>query len=242
MIEKSKVLVVVPALNEADTIAQVVRDVQLSGYTVVVVDDGSSDETALIARSNGASVVSLVFNLGVGGALRCGFRYAVENGYSAIIQCDADGQHLPQHLDDLLNAVNRTGADMIVGSRFGATNNTLEPNVARRFAMWWLAKVAQHATKYPITDSTSGFRIITQPLLCELASSLPTYYLGDTFEVVIVAGRAGYRVEEIGVAMAPRLSGRSSATPARAMVLIAKSLTTVLLGLHFRIQKKSTAK
>jgi hypothetical protein len=103
--------------------------------------------------------------------------------------------------------------------------------------MWWLARVARYATKHPITDSTSGFWIIRQPLLGELAQYLPPYYLGDTFETVVVAGRAGYNVQEIGVAMAPRLSGTSSASSGRAIVLFAKSLSTVLRGLHFRIRR-----
>ena len=103
--------------------------------------------------------------------------------------------------------------------------------------MWALSKVAQHAAKHSITDSTSGFRLIQQPLLGELASLLPAYYLGDTFETVVVAGRAGYRVEEIGVAMAPRKHGASSSGNFRSIVLVGKVLTTVLLGIHFRLRR-----
>ena len=237
MLQKADVLVVVPAFNEAASIAQVLRDIQSNGFDALVVDDGSSDSTAVIARESQASVVSLPLNSGVGGALRCGFRYAVENGYSAIIQCDADGQHLSQHLDDLLQASNASAAHMVIGSRFRSAQNTLDPSTTRRFAMWWLARVARFATGHPITDSTSGFRIIRQPLLGEFAQHLPPYYLGDTFEALVVAGRFGYTVEEIGVAMAPRASGSSSASSGRAIVLIGKSLATVLLGLHFRIRR-----
>ena len=237
MLQVSEVLVVVPAFNEVKSIGQVVNQVVTLGFQTLVVDDGSIDQTADVARQYGAHVVSLPLNSGVGGALRCGFRYAVENGFAAVIQCDADGQHLPNHLSDLVDAANRTNAHMMIGSRFGSENTTHNPTLLRRFAMSVLSKFAQHATKHKITDSTSGFRLIRQPLLGELAVQLPAYYLGDTFETVVVAGRAGYHIEEIGVAMAPREFGNSSSGDVRSILLIGKVLTTVLLGLHFRLRR-----
>jgi glycosyltransferase involved in cell wall biosynthesis len=237
MLQASEVLVVIPAFNEVKSIGQVVNQVVTFGFQTLVVDDGSIDQTADVARQHGAHVVSLPLNSGVGGALRCGFRYAVENGFAAVIQCDADGQHLPNHLIDLVDAANRTNAHMMIGSRFGSENTTHDPTLLRRFAMSVLSKVAQHATKHKITDSTSGFRLIQQPLLGELAVQLPAYYLGDTFETVVVAGRAGYHIEEIGVAMAPREFGNSSSGDIRSILLIGKVLTTVLLGIHFRLRR-----
>ena len=237
MLQVSEVLVVVPAFNEVKSIGQVVNQVVTFGFQTLVVDDGSIDQTADVARQHGAHIVSLPLNSGVGGALRCGFRYAVENGFAAVIQCDADGQHLPNHLIDLVDAANRTNAHMMIGSRFGSENTTHDPPLLRRFAMSVLSKVAQHATRHSITDSTSGFRLIQQPLLGELATHLPAYYLGDTFEAVVVAGRAGYHIEEIGVAMAPRIHGASSSGNFRSIVLIGKVLTTVLLGIHFRLRR-----
>ena len=237
MLQANDVLVVVPAFNEAASIGLVLDGIQLHGFRVLVIDDGSADETSVVAHQKNAIVLSLPLNVGVGGALRCGFRYAVENGFSAIIQCDADGQHLPSHLEDLVEATNRTDAHMMIGSRFGSEKTTHDPSLLRRFAMLALSKVAQHATKHSITDSTSGFRLIQQPLLGELATHLPAYYLGDTFETVVVAGRAGYHVEEIGVAMAPRNHGASSSGNFRSIVLIGKVLTMVLLGIHFRLHR-----
>ena len=237
VLQVSDVLVVIPAFNEVESIGQVVNEVSTFGFQTLVVDDGSIDQTADVAHQYGANVVSLTLNTGVGGALRCGFRYAVENGFTAVIQCDADGQHLPSHLDDLVQATNRTNAHMMIGSRFGSEKTTHDPSLLRRFAMLTLSKVAQHATKHSITDSTSGFRLIREPLLSELALNLPAYYLGDTFETVVVAGRAGYHVEEIGVAMAPRSHGTSSSGDFRSILLIGKVLTTVLLGIHFRLRR-----
>ena len=237
MLQVSEVLVVIPAFNESKTIGQVVVQVAAFGFQTLVVNDGSTDETAKIAFEHGSRVVSLPLNSGVGGALRCGFRYAVENGFAAVIQCDADGQHVASHLIDLVNATNQTGAHMVIGSRFRSENTTHNPSLLRRFAMRILSKVAQRATKNEITDSTSGFRVIRQPLLGELALNMPAYYLGDTFETVVVAGRAGYQIEEIGVAMAPRLHGTSSSGNMRSILLIGKVLTTVLLGIHFRLRR-----
>jgi len=237
VLQANDVLVVVPAFNEAASIGQVLDGIQSHGFRVLVIDDGSTDETSVVAHQKNAIVLALPLNVGVGGALRCGFRYAVENGFSAIIQCDADGQHLPSHLMDLVEATNRTDAHMMIGSRFGSEKTTHDPSLLRRFAMLALSKVAQHATKHCITDSTSGFRLIREPLLSELATHLPAYYLGDTFETVVVAGRAGYHVEEIGVAMASRKHGASSSGNFRSIVLIGKVLATVLLGIHFRLRR-----
>lgn len=237
LLTRTNTLIVVPAFNEAASLAAVINDIRSAGFSMVVVDDGSSDSTASIGRANGAGVVSLPINMGVGGALRCGFRFAVDKGYEAVIQCDADGQHHAEYLTDLINASNHSGAHMVIGSRFRSAQNMHEPKKVRRFAMWCLSRVARGATSHPITDSTSGFRIIRQPLLGELAIKLPNYYLGDTFETVVVAGRAGYQIEEIGVAMAPRASGTSSASSLTAILLIAKVLLTVLLGIHFRLRR-----
>ena len=239
MIQNNEVLIVVPAYNESATIAKVVGEIHEAGFTCVVVDDGSEDDTSKLAKEAGANVLTLPFNAGVGGALRCGFRFAIEKQFKAIIQCDADGQHHSHHFRDLIDTTNTTGADLVLGSRFLSKENMLDPNIMRRFAMWWLAKVASRATGRSITDSTSGFRLIQRPLLDELAEHLPEYYLGDTFEALVVLGRAGYSVEEIGTAMSPRQSGVSSASSGRAIALIGKSLTTVLLGLHFQIKEKT---
>ncbi len=238
MIHSSEVLVVIPAFNESATIAKVVSEVFASGFSCVVVDDGSTDSTAHIAKQAGAAVLSLPFNSGVGGALRCGFRYAVENGYQAVIQCDADGQHHSHHFQDLVNCVNTTNADFVLGSRFRSQENKLDPHIIRRFAMWWLARVASRATGQKITDSTSGFRLIRRPLLDELAAHLPSYYLGDTFEALVVLGRAGYAVEEIGVAMAPRQNGSSSASNWYATMRILRCWLAVRLGFGFVIRNR----
>lgn len=239
MISRSEVLVVIPAFNEAATVARVVREVKEEGFLVVVVDDGSSDFTASLSSDAGAKVLRLPVNSGVGGALHTGFRYAINQGFRAVIQCDGDGQHFAHYLNELLDRANHSGADMVIGSRFSQVDEPEHVQRLRRLAMKGLALLASIATEQKLNDATSGFRIITQPLLGEFAESFPTYYLGDTFEAVVVAGRAGYKVEEISVKMGLRLSGSSTSTAAGSVVLIAKALFLTIFKFHFRIKTKN---
>lgn len=240
MIQNSKTLVVVPAYNESATIEKVVSDIHRAGFTCVVVDDGSGDNTSQLAGKAGATVLTLPFNVGVGGALRCGFRYAVENDYAAIIQCDADGQHQSHLFQDLINRANESKADYVLGSRFLSLDDQFDAKKVRRIAMRSLAYVASVANGRKITDSTSGFRLISRPLLDQIASKLPDYFLGDTFELLVVCGRSGYHVEEVATAMLPRQFGQSSVGNAQSTALIAKALLRVFLGIHFRIEHKHT--
>ena len=231
-----RVLVVVPAWNEADSVGTVVAGLRARGYDVAVVDDGSTDATADRARQAGAAVVSLPVNLGVGGALRCGFRYAVDHGYDVVVQCDADGQHPPAQIARVLEAQGSTGAHLVIGSRFVGGEAGMAVGGNRRLAMRVLARIASRAAGRPITDASSGLRAIARPLLDEFARSYPVHYLGDTFEAIVVAGRAGYDVTEVGVTMAPRLAGVSSARPLAALAFLGRALVVSLGGLGFEVR------
>jgi glycosyltransferase involved in cell wall biosynthesis len=211
MTDPASVLVIVPALDEERTVADVVRAATSHGHPVCVVDDGSTDATAERARQAGATVLSLPLNLGVGGALRCGFRWALAHGYATVVQVDADGQHSPAEIEALIDALEESGADMVIGTRFADGSGTYEVNGGRRFAMRLLAWRASRATRRNVTDSTSGFRAIRRPLLDRFARDYPVEYLGDTVEALIDAGRAGYRIVERPIAMAPRAHGTSTA-------------------------------
>jgi glycosyltransferase involved in cell wall biosynthesis len=235
---EAQVLVVVPAFNESKSIGGVVARIRQLGHCVVVVDDGSSDGTSQVARDAGAEVLSLPINLGVGGALRCGFRYAIENGYDVVVQCDGDGQHPPEHINSLVNALNDSQVSLVVGSRFKSPDNQLLPSVARKIPMRVMAAAASRATKTTITDATSGFRAIRRPLLDEFAANFPAHYLGDTFEALCSAGRSGYQVVEVGVPMAERQHGVSSASSVRAIGMIAKSMLGALLRTHAQIPQR----
>ncbi len=223
----STVLVVVPALNEERSVGDVVTGMVRMGLRVLVVDDGSTDQTAEAARAAGADVLRLPTNLGVGGALRAAFRVAREAGFHQVIQCDGDGQHPPEAVQRLLDEAHDE-VDLLIGSRFTGGFQDVR-GTARRTAIRTLSAIASGAVGTRVTDSTSGLRLIREPLLGEVARSMPRHYLGDTFELVIAAGRAGYRISEIPVTMLPRKHGTSSASPISAVGLTLRAILVTLL-------------
>ena len=230
-----KPLVLIPALNEQATIREVVLEVMDHGFDVVVINDGSGDKTAEFARAAGATVLNLRVNLGVGGALRCGFRYAVNNGYRSVVQCDADGQHPISHIQKLIDVSNQTSSHLVIGSRFRYEEILMTVPRHRRFAMWLLGVIASRACQTKITDSTSGFRLISEPLLSQFAKNFPSHFLGDTFEANVVAGRSGYKVKEVAAPISDRKAGVSSTGSGRSIIMIARSILVVLFNLHFNI-------
>ena len=222
------VLVVIPAFNEEASVGHVVSAVAAAGFRPLVVSDGSSDGTVAAAVSAGAIVIDLPVNLGVGGALRAGFRYAVRSSYKTVVQCDADGQHPAEEIRLLLDALDSHGADMVVGSRF-AGRRSYRVSLGRRLAMRALGAFAARATGSSISDATSGFRAIRSPLLDAFAESYPSEYLGDTVEALVMAGRAGYRVVEVPVAMSTRAHGSPSAGTMAAVWFTVRVAVAVLL-------------
>lgn len=232
-----RVLVVVPAYNERDCIAAVVDEVSAAGFDCLVVDDGSRDDTAEIAAAHGAAVVRLPINLGVGGALRTGFRYAADHGADTVVQVDADGQHVADHIRHLLDALvdsDATGRplDMVIGSRF-LGERTYRMTIVRRLCVRLLSTVIRASGKVTVTDPTSGFRAIRHPLLDAYASDFPAQYLGDTFEAVLVAARRGYRIGEIGVEMRERQGGRPSADLSALAQAMLRACSILLTGATF---------
>jgi len=227
-----RLLAIVPAFNEEATVGHVVRSLLSLGHDVLVVNDGSIDQTPVYAAREGAVVLSLPVNLGVGGALRAGFRYAVEKNYQAVVQIDADGQHPVAQIGDLQRAAREHRAQLVIGSRFLSTASTLKPSTARRVSMSLLAYICTYVAGTKLTDSTSGFRVICEPLLSAFSESFPDYYLGDTFEATVAAARAGYRITEVPAALAPRIHGESSASVIQSIRLIAKVLVVSILHLH----------
>jgi glycosyltransferase involved in cell wall biosynthesis len=226
---RDRVLVLLPAYNEATTVGRIVREVHSFGYDAVVIDDGSTDATGDEADTAGATVLRLPVNVGVGGALRCGFRYAVSQGYSSVVHCDADGQHDPREIPRLLAALETTGSDMVIGTRFASDDAAYDVDRSRRLVMRILASIASGAVGVRLTDSTSGFRAIRTPLLEEFAERYPVEYLGDTVEALIQAGRAGYRVAEEPVRMSPRSAGTPTASLAAGFWYLARVLVAIKL-------------
>ena len=237
LLDKTNTLIIVPAYNEQDSVVAVIEEIKATGFPFVVIDDGSTDETRNRAISAGARTISLPFNAGVGGSLKCGFHYAIKQGYEAVIQCDADGQHPTKDFENLINHANANSSHLVVGSRFIDDEATMQVSKPRKLAMQVLSGVAKRANQVEVTDTTSGFRLISQPLLGQFAQRFPGYYLGDTFEALNVAASNDYSVSRISVPFSDRTHGTSSASNTYAISNIVKILCVQLMGLHFRIDK-----
>ena len=202
-------LIAIPAWNEERSIADVVTKVHQHRPQahVLVVNDGSTDHTAQYAAEAGATVITLPFNVGVGGAMRTAFLYAQRGGYTALVQVDADGQHDPADLDRLLDGLNN--ADIVVGTRFhpGSTYHVRGP---RRWAMVLLSKALSRMNRGTISDPTSGFRSAGPRAIELFAVEYPAEYLGDTVGSLAIATRRGLVINEEPVTMFFRQFGRPS--------------------------------
>ncbi len=206
-----RLLVVIPAYNESASIGQVLAEVaaSLPDADTVVVDDASTDGTRTRALAAGATVLSLSFNLGVGGAVRTGFRYAVRHGYTQVLQLDADGQHDPREARLLLARLG--DADLVIGARF-AGRGDYAVRGPRRWAMRMLSSVLSRTARTRLTDTTSGFRANGPRAVQLFAQHYPAEYLGDTVETIVIGSRAGLKIEQVPVSMRERAGGRPSQT------------------------------
>ncbi|MCU1532847.1 MAG: glycosyltransferase family 2 protein [Arthrobacter sp.] len=228
--DSTRVLVIMPAWNEAESVGNTVREVLGVGrpYDVLVVNDGSTDSTADVAKEAGATVLTLPFNLGVGGAMRAGFKYAQRLGYRRVIQVDADGQHDPRNIDEVLAGLEY--ADISIGARF-ADRGDYEVRGPRKWAMQFLAKVISGLAKTRLTDVTSGFRAGNERAIRQYLDHYPAEYLGDTIDSLVVAVRSGCKVTQIPVAMRPRQGGTPSHNPLKAAMYLGRSVFALLLAL-----------
>jgi glycosyltransferase involved in cell wall biosynthesis len=223
-----RLLVAVPALNEAAAIAQVLESLSAVHplSDVVIVDDGSRDATAAIARSSGARVVSHAINLGVGAAMGTAFKYAVHNGYDTVLQFDGDGQHRPEYIAELVSALG--DSDIVVGSRYAA-GGTFRSSAARRGVQRFISWVVSAYARTRLTDATSGFRIAGPRALAVFAEHYLVEWLGDTVESIVLATRQNLTVREIPVVMNERAGGTPSQSIFRATLYTGRIL--FILGL-----------
>jgi len=226
----SRVLIVMPAFNEEEAIGDVVREVRsaLPGVGCVVVDDGSRDATIARAEAAGAAVLRLPFNLGVGGAMRLGYKFAVENGYDVVVQIDADGQHDPAAVPELLAQLG--DADIVIGARFAGVGDYRAHGV-RRLAMRVIASVLSRTAKTTLTDTTSGFKACGPRAVALFADNYPAEYLGDTIEALVIAARAGCRIRQVPVEMRARAGGRPSHNPIKSAVYLMRAF--IALGFAY---------
>lgn len=207
---RPRTLIIIPALNEEGALPSTLADLRaiVPEFDVLVVDDGSTDGTALAAARAGVPVARLPFNLGIGGALRTGFQYAVRGGYDRAVQFDADGQHEASQIRHLLEALDG-GADMAIGGRFAREEISYEVGRVRGTAMRLLrlGVVALSGKRY--SDTSSGFRAFSAPVLDLFARTYPAEYM-DSVEALLLACYAGFDVVEVPTTMRPRQGGTAS--------------------------------
>ena len=227
-------IAIVPAYCEEQAIGGVVAEIRAfdPNLDVVVVDDGSPDGTSAAARTAGATVVRLPFNLGIGGAVQTGFKYALTHGYELAVRLDGDGQHDPTELPKLIEPVLAGKADIVVGSRFANGRDAYRPPFARRVGIGLFAGVVSMLVGQRVTDTTSGFQALNLKGISLFAADYPHDYPEVEATVMVVKHRL--TLLEVPVRMREREHGRSSITALRSLYYVVKVLLALFVGLFRR--------
>ncbi len=228
-----KKIAIVPALNEEQSIAVVIDEIRSfdASFSIVVVDDGSVDRTAQVAAACGAHVLRLPFNLGIGGAVQTGFRFAHENGYGVAVRVDGDGQHDPAELPKILEPVLAGEADIAVGSRF-AGESSYRSSRSRRVGIHLLAWIVSRIIGQRVTDTTSGFQALNRRGIALFAADYPHDY--PEVEATVMVAKHRLRLVEVPVAMRERAAGRSSITAVHSVYYMAKVLLAIFVNVFRR--------
>ena len=227
-------IAIVPALNEQETIGAVIDEIRAfdPDFEIVVVDDGSTDRTASVAEEHGAHVLTLPFNLGIGGAVQTGLQYARDHDFDISVQIDADGQHDPRELPKLLAPLIAGEADVVVGSRFLGEKNYKAP-ILRRIGIRIFAGIISGVVGQPLTDTSSSFRAFGRRAIGYFARDYPHGFV-ETVEATVIAARCGLRLKEVPVVMRQRLMGQSSLTLPLSVYYSIKVLVAVFVGIFRR--------
>lgn len=220
--------VIIPAFNEADALPAVLADLNahVPDHEVIVIDDGSADATHKVAVAAGATCLRLPFNLGIGGALRLGFRYAARQGFERAYQFDADGQHDASQVPVLLAGLDE--ADMVVGSRFIGPDS-YQVGRSRRLAMSSLRLLVRRVSGHRFTDTSSGFRAFRRPVVDFFATEYPMEYM-ESVEALVLAVRHGFVVREVPVRMHDRVAGTASNRSLRLAYHFVRLLIVLIAG------------
>ena len=224
-----RILCIVTAFNEEGSVADVVRQIHetIPGGTALVIDDGSRDATARVAREAGARVVRLPFNSGIGTAVQTGFLVARDEGFDFAVQVDGDGQHPPDQVLPLVEHALAEGCNYVIGSRFVARDGAYRPSRARKGGITLFARLVSLVVGQRMTDTTSGLRVADRRTIALFATHYPYDY--PEVEAIVLARRFHLKVAEVPVAMRHRESGRSSITPLRSVYYMTKVTLAVLI-------------
>ncbi|RAP77100.1 glycosyltransferase family 2 protein [Paenibacillus montanisoli] len=204
----SDILIIIPAYNEEDTLARTVHELRRhTNYDFVVIDDGSKDSTPDIIRREGFPSLRHAVNLGIGGSMQSGYKYADKGGYRYAIQLDADGQHRPADIEKLVHEITAGDYDMVIGSRF-VERSSYKGSLSRRIGIFYFHWLIRLLTGVPVHDPTSGFRIVGRRAIELFSRAYPTDY--PEVEVLVSLSKRGYKLKEISVEMRNRQGGSSS--------------------------------
>ena len=226
-------IAIVPALNEEECVQRVIDEIRAfdPDLEIVVVDDGSIDRTSAAAAAKGAQVVRLPFNLGIGGAVQTGFRFAFENGFQLAVRVDGDGQHDPAELPKLLEPVLAGEADIVVGSRF-AGRGGYRSSRSRRVGITILARVVSLLVRQRVTDPTSGFQALNRHAIALFAADYPHDY--PEVEATVMVFKHRLRLKEVPVRMRERAAGRSSIGALTSVYYMIKVLLAIVVAMFRR--------
>lgn len=229
-----RVLVIIPAYNEALSLPSLIHELRATcpGFDVLVVDDGSTDETRAVLSDLPVRMISLCSNLGVGGAVQTGLKIACEDGYDIALQVDGDGQHPPEEIAKLLDAMRERHSDMALGSRFlGGTKDRgeFQSSASRRLGVRFFSWVLSALCGTPITDATSGFRAWNRRAIQLLANHYPEDY--PEVEAILMLHQANLQISEVAVKMRERAKGRSSIGAYAAVTYMVKVPLAILMNL-----------
>ncbi|HOM03505.1 MAG TPA: glycosyltransferase family 2 protein [Acetivibrio sp.] len=224
-----KILVIIPAYNEEATIKNVIQRISLKmpQADVLVVNDGSKDNTSLEAKRTGAKVIDLPYNLGIGGAMQTGYIYAKENNYDIAVQVDGDGQHDPSYIKDLIEPIISNSADVVVGSRYISKTN-YKSSVFRRMGMIFFSFLVSILTNQKFKDTTSGFRAVNKDVINYFSNHYPVDY--PEVDVLVRLKKRNFRIAELPVEMHERQGGKSSITTFRSLYYMFKVSLALIIG------------
>jgi glycosyltransferase involved in cell wall biosynthesis len=230
--DTERLLIILPAWNEQEALPGVLDELHelLPTADLLVVNDGSTDATSQVARRGATMVLDLPLNLGVGGAMRAGYKFARVHGYDIAVQLDADGQHDPADVPRLIETMREAGADVLIGARF-AGQGAYTVRGPRRWAMKLLSISLSRVAGTRLTDTTSGFKASNRRAIDLFSRDYPAEYLGDTIESLVIAARSGLTIRQVGVTMRPRAGGTPSHNPAKAALFLGRAVLALAIAL-----------
>ncbi len=204
-----KTLIIVPAFNEQDNLPKLLGEIEVLGYDVVVIDDGSVDATASVVRGLGVPLLSLTTNLGIGGAVQTGFKYALHHRYDIVVQVDGDGQHNPIYIKNVIEPLRRGQADCVIGSRYvpKQSDDEYKTPLLRRMGMYFSTGILWLATGVRINDTTSGLRALNSDAFTFFANNYPVDH--PEAEALLMLHQKRFRIQEVPVKMRGREHGQS---------------------------------